>query len=69
MCGNLFSRPKVETPQVQQVAPAPQAVTGTDTQAMNDRQKKDRDRMRARIGAAQMRSVLTDETQGKQTLG
>ena len=76
MCGNLFSRPKVETPRVEQVAPAPQNVTGTDTKAMSDRAKAEADKLRKRRGynstrIADDRSVLTDAAQNgsRQTLG
>ena len=38
MCGNLFgSKPKVEAPKVEKVAPAPQAVSASDTGAADDR--------------------------------
>ena len=66
MCGNLFSSPK---PKVEQVAPAPTAIQGSETQAVNDRIKADNKKRRAMVGADQMRSVLTDAAQGRQTLG
>ena len=66
MCGNLFSRPK---PKVEQVAPAPTAVQGSEAQAINDRTKADNRKRRSMVGADQMRSVLTDAAQGRQTLG
>jgi len=48
MCGNLFKSPKVETPQVQQVAPAPQSVSQPERAAIKDMAKKNR---RARLEA------------------
>ena len=77
MCGNLFgSKPKVETPKVEKVAPAPQAVAPTDTGAMDDRVSAENEKQRRKRGFAATRiaddrSVLTDTAQGsgRQTLG
>ena len=74
MCGNLFgghSAPKVE-----KVAPAPQAVSQSETSAMSDRASAEAEKMRKRRGysatrSAADRTVLTDTAQGssRQTLG
>ena len=72
MCANLFNSPK--SPKVEKVAPAPQAVTGAETDAMSDRASAEAERQRKRRGynatrVAEDRGVLTDNAQGKQTLG
>ena len=64
MC--IISSPK---PKVEKIAPAPTPVTSEETGAMDDRVKADNKKRRAMVGAEQMRSVLTDTAQGKQTLG
>ena len=69
MCSGLFSKPKVSTPVVEQVAPAPQNVSGSESKAVGDQLKEQNKKRRAMVGADQMRSVLTDAAQGKQTLG
>ena len=77
MCGNLFGKsPKVEAPKVEKVAPAPQAVSQSETSAMSDRASAEAEKMRKRRGynatrAANDRTVLTDTAQGssRQTLG
>ena len=75
MCGNLFgSKPKVEAPKVEKVAPAPQAVSASDTSAADDRAAAEAERQRKKRGyaatrVADDRGVLTDTAQGKQTLG
>lgn len=66
MCGNLFGSSK---PRVEKVAPAPTAVQSSESQAVNDQIKQNNRKRRAMQGADQMRSVLTDTAQGKQTLG
>ena len=67
MCGNLFKSPK---PKVERVAPAPTAIQSNETAAIGDRVSEENRRRRARVGADQMRSVLTDTAQGgRQTLG
>lgn len=68
MCANLFGGAK-KAPKVEQVAPAPTAIQSDETGAMEDRVKADNKKRRAMVGADQMRSVLTDAAQGKQTLG
>ena len=74
MC--IMKSPKVEQPKVEQVAPAPQAVTPTDTGAMDDRVSAENEKQRKKRGYAATRiaddrSVLTDAAQGggRQTLG
>ena len=72
MCANLFGGSKA--PKVEKVAPAPQAVTGAETDAMADRAAEEAERQRKRRGynatrVAEDRGVLTDNAQGKQTLG
>ena len=73
MCANLFGGSK--SPKVEKVAPAPQAVTGAETDAMSDRSAAEAERQRKRRGynatrVAEDRGVLTDTAQGtKQTLG
>lgn len=75
MCSNLFgSKPKVETPKVEKVAPAPQAVTPTDANAIGDRVTAEAEKQRKKRGyaatrVADDRDVLTDSAQGRQTLG
>jgi len=71
MCIMKSSKPKVE-----QVAPAPTAVSETDTAAMDDRAKAEAEKLRKRRGYASTRiaddrAVLTDAAQGgtRQTLG
>ena len=64
MC--IISSPK---PKVEKVTPAPTAIQSDETAAMGDRVKADNKKRRAMVGADQMRSVLTDTAQGKQTLG
>ena len=71
MCANLFSSPK---PKIEKVAPAPQAVSGAETDAMSDRAAADAERQRKKRGyaatrVAEDRNVLTDTAAGKQTLG
>jgi len=66
MCGNLFGS---SSPKVEKVAPAPTAVQSNEAQAVSDQVKADNRKRRAMVGADQMRSVLTDTAQGKQTLG
>jgi len=68
MCANLFKTPK---PQIEKVAPAPQAVTSAET---DDRAAADAERQRKKRGyaatrVAEDRNVLTDTAAGKQTLG
>lgn len=67
MCGNLFGGSS--SPKVEKVAPAPTAVQSNEAQAVSDQVKSDNKKRRAMVGADQMRSVLTDTAQGKQTLG
>ena len=67
MCVNLFGGSS--SPKVEKVAPAPTAVQSNETQAVGDQIKQENKRRRAMQGADQMRSVLTDTAQGKQTLG
>ena len=72
MCANLFGGNKA--PKVEKVAPAPQAVTGAETDAMSDRAAAEAEKQRRRRGynstrVAEDRAVLTDTAQGKQTLG
>ena len=74
MCGNLFKSPKTVAPKVEQVAPAPQAVTAADTNVANDRAEAEAERQRKKRGyaatrVADDRAVLTDSAQGRQTLG
>ena len=66
MCGNLF---KSSAPKVEKVAPAPTPVQQSEAQAVGDRVKDENKKRRAMVGADQMRSVLTDAAQGRQTLG
>ena len=40
MCSNLFSKPKVSTPVVEQVAPAPQNVSSSESKAVGDQLKE-----------------------------
>ena len=68
MCANLFKTPK---PQIEKVAPSPQAVTSAET---DDRAAADAERQRKKRGyaatrVAEDRNVLTDTAAGKQTLG
>ena len=75
MCGNLFRKPKVETPVVEQVAPAPQAVSQPESAAISERAKDQKRRQRAAFGADDARIVanktLLDKAQSgtRQTLG
>ena len=78
MCGNPFksSTPSYEPPKVEKVAPAPQAVSQSDTSAMSDRASAEAEKQRKRRGynstrVADDRAVLTDAAQsgGRQTLG
>jgi len=76
MCANLFSKPKVTSPTVEKVAPAPQAVSQSESAAINDRASAEAEKMRKRRGynstrIANDRAVLTDTAQGgnRQTLG
>lgn len=72
MCGNLFgSSPKVESPKVEKVAPAPTAVQSNETQVINDVKKDNkRQRMMAQNGYEGTRStILSEAVQGKQRLG
>ena len=71
MC--IMSTPK---PKVEKVAPAPTAVSETDTAAMDDMAKAEAEKQRKRKGYASTRiaddrAVLTDTAQGgaRQTLG
>lgn len=73
MCGNLFGS---KAPKVEKVAPAPQAMSGAETDAMNDRSAAEAERQRKKRGyaatrVADDREVLTDAAQSgtKQTLG
>jgi hypothetical protein len=74
MCANLFGGSK--SPKVEKVAPAPQAVTGAETDAMSDRSAAEAERQRKKRGyaatrVADDRNVLTDTAQSgtRQTLG
>jgi len=74
MCGNLFG--SSSSPKVEKVAPAPTAITPTDTGSQADRMAADAEKQRRKRGYASTRvaddrSVLTDTAQGgaKQTLG
>jgi hypothetical protein len=73
MCSNLFKSPK--SPKIEQVAPAPQAVSSTESDAMNDRAAAEAEKQRKKRGyaatrVADDRNVLTDTAQGaRQTLG
>ena len=76
MCANLFSKPKVTSPKVEKVAPAPQAVSSNESAAMSDRAAAEAERLRKRRGfgstrVAEDRAVLTDAAQSgnRQTLG
>ena len=76
MCANLFKKPKVTTPKVEQVAPAPQAVSQNESAAMSDRAAAEAEKLRKRRGynstrVAEDRAVLTDAAQSgnRQTLG
>ena len=76
MCGNLFGKPKVKSPKVEQVAPAPTAVSQSETAAMSDRAAAEAEKLRKRRGynstrVAEDRAVLTDAAQSgnRQTLG
>ena len=75
MCANLFSKPKVQAPVVEKVAPAPQAVSQAETAAINDRAAEDNKRRRAAMSADKTRVVanktLMDAAQSgtRQTLG
>ena len=76
MCSNLFRKPKVETPTVEQVAPAPQAITPTESNAINDRVANEKKKQQQRRGYMDTRRVanspvLTDTAQSGQrsTLG
>ena len=42
MCANLFSKPKVQAPVVEKVAPAPQAVSQPETAAIKNRAREDK---------------------------
>jgi len=75
MCGNLFGGSK-SSPKVEKVAPAPTAITPTDTGSQADRLAADAEKQRRKRGYASTRSaadreVLTDTAQGgaRQTLG
>ena len=76
MCGNLFrsKTQTVETPKVEQVAPAPTPISPTDATATADavKEQNKKKRQAAAMGfeGTRSRSVLTDEAAGgKQTLG
>jgi hypothetical protein len=75
MCGNLFGGGS-SSPKVEKVAPAPTAITPTDTGSQADRMAAEAEKQRKKRGYASTRvaddrSVLTDTAQGgaKQTLG
>lgn len=74
MCGNLFGGSS--SPKVEKVAPAPTAMSSTDTGAQQDRMDAEAKKQRRKQGyastrSAEDRSVLTDTAQGgaKTTLG
>ena len=75
MCSNLFSKPKVQAPVVEKVAPAPMQQTQSESKAISDQAKKQRDKDRARFNANDTRVVanktLMDAAQSgtRQTLG
>ncbi len=69
MCGSLFHSPKVETPKVEKVAPAPQTVTSTETKAINDTAAKKEKRQRAAAntpgGSAQGSRIVANSLLGQ----
>ena len=74
MC--IMKSPKTVTPKVEQVAPAPTAITPTDAGAQEDRISAEAEKQRKKRGYASTRiaddrAVLTDAAQsgGRQTLG
>ena len=76
MCANLLKKPKVTAPKVEQVAPAPTAVSQNESAAMSDRAAAEAEKLRKRRGysstrVAEDRAVLTDAAQSgtRQTLG
>ncbi len=73
MCSNLFGS---KSPKVEKVAPAPQAVSNAESDAMGDRAAAEAEKQRKRRGYASTRiaddrTVLTDTANGgtRQTLG
>ena len=76
MCGNPFKRQKVNAPKVEQVAPAPQAVSQNESAAMSDRAAAEAEKLRKRRGynstrVAEDRETLMGAAQSgtRQTLG
>lgn len=76
MCILKSSSPSVEAPKVEKVAPAPTAITPTDTGSQADRMSAEAEKQRKKRGYASTRSaadraVLTDTAQSgaRQTLG
>ena len=76
MCANLFSKPKVSSPKVEQVAPAPQAVSQSESAAMSDRAAAEAEKLRKRRGysstrVAEDKATLMGAAQSgnRQTLG
>ena len=72
----ISKSPKVESPKVEKVAPAPTAISPTDTGSQADRVAADAEKQRKKRGYASTRvaddrAVLTDNAQsgGRQTLG
>lgn len=73
MCGNPFKSP--DAPKIEKVAPAPQAVSQSESSAMSDRAAAEAEKQRKRRGynstRVSDRAVLTDTAQdgSRQTLG
>lgn len=75
MCGGgLFGSKKVEAPKVQQVAPAPTAVTNSDVGASGSADSEAARQARRKRGFASTQlsnrqTALSNATSGRQTLG
>lgn len=75
MCGGgLFGSKKVETPKVQQVAPAPTVVTNSDVGASGSAGSEAARQARRKRGFASTQlsnrqTALSNATSGRQTLG
>ena len=64
MCGNLFggSSPSYEAPKVEKVAPAPQTITPTESNAANDRAAAEKKKLQQRRGYLETRRVTSTDS-------
>ena len=69
MCANLFSKPKVQAPVVEKVAPAPTPQSQGETKAISDQAAAERKNRRAAFNADKTRVVANESLMGQAQSG